>query len=109
MEVTFDGTAGRKPAGDLRRQNAVPSERSDLLPMDYGQYDQWSENARLAQKEYVQGNLTIEEFLWKIDTTHGLISYEAGRIKLADGPSMWQRLAARDFRFDPERYFPEKW
>ena len=30
------------------------------------------------------------------------------KIDLPDGPSMWQRLVARNFRFDPERYFPEE-
>lgn len=92
----------------LRWQDAAPSERSNLIPMDYGQYDQWSENARLARGEYVQGNLTAEEFLRKIDTTHELTSYEVGKIDLPDGPSRWQQLVARDFRFDPERYFPEE-
>ena len=76
--------------------------------MDYEQYDQWSENARLVREEYVQGKLTAEEFLRKIDTTHELPSYEAGKIGLSDGQSRWQQLVARDFRFDPERYFPEK-
>ena len=92
----------------IRWQDAAPSERSNLLPMDYGQYDQWSENARLAREEYVQGKLTAEEFLRKIDITHELTSYEAGKIDLPDGPSKWQQLVERDFRFDPERYFPEK-
>lgn len=54
------------------------------------------------------GNLTAEEFLRKIDTTHELTSYEAGKVDLPDEPSLWQQLVARDFRFDPERYFPEK-
>ena len=92
----------------LRWIDAAPSERSNLIPMDYEQYDQWSENARLAREEYVQGKLTAEEFLRKIDTTHELTSYEVDKIDLPDGPSMWQRLVARDFRFDPERYFPEE-
>lgn len=92
----------------LRWLDAAPSERSNLIPMDYEQYEQWSENARLARAEYVQGNLTAEEFLRKIDTTHELTSYEVGKVDLPDGPSMWQQLVARDFRFDPERYFPEK-
>ena len=92
----------------IRWQDAAPSERSNLIPMDYGQYEQWSENARLAREEYVQGKLTEEEFLRKIDTTHELTSYEAGKIDLPDGPSRWQQLVARDLRFDPERYFPEK-
>ena len=92
----------------LRWQDAAPSERSNLMPMDYEQYDRWSENARVAREEYVQRKLTSEEFLRKIDTTHELTSYEAGKIDLPDGPSRWQQLVARDFRFDPERYFPEK-
>lgn len=92
----------------LRWQDAAPTERSKLMPMDYEQYDQWSENARLAREEYVQGALTAEEFLRKIDTTHELASYKAGRIKLEDGPSVWQQLVARDFGFDPERYFPKE-
>ena len=52
--------------------------------------------------------MTAEEFLRKIDMTHELTSYEAGKVNLSEGPSMWQRLVARDFRFDPERYFPEE-
>ena len=39
----------------LRWIDAAPSERSNLIPMDYEQYDRWSENARLAREEYVQG------------------------------------------------------
>ena len=74
--------------------------------MDYEQYDQWSENARLAREEYIQGALTAEEFLRKIDSTHELTSYETGKVTLPDGPSIWQQLVARDSRFDPERYFP---
>lgn len=92
----------------LRWQDATPSERERLIPMDYQQYDQWSENARLAREEYVRGALTAEEFLRKIDTTHELTSYEVGKVDLPDGPSMWQRLVARDYRFDPERYFPKE-
>lgn len=92
----------------LRWQDAAPSERERLIPMDYQQYDQWSENARLAREEYVRGNLTAEEFLRKIDTTHELTSYEVGKVDLPDGPSMWRQLVVRDFRFDPEGYFPEK-
>lgn len=92
----------------LRWQDASPFERSKLIPMDYEQYDQWSENARLVRIEYVRGAMNAEEFLRKIDTTHELTSYEVGKAKLTDEPSVWQRLVARDFRFDPERRFPEK-
>lgn len=90
----------------LRWQDAAPSERSNLIPMDYEQYDQWSENARLAREEYVQGNLTAEEFLRRIDTTHELTSYEAGKAALV-GETRWQRMVARRWDFDPERHYPE--
>ncbi len=39
---------------------------------------------RLAREEYVQGKLTAEEFLRKIDTTHELTSYEVDKIDLPD-------------------------
>ena len=95
-------------ASELYLMEVGDGRYSNLMPMDYEQYDQWSENARLAREEYVQGNLTAEEFLRKIDTTHELTNYEAGKVKLSDGLSRWQQLVARDFRFDPERYFPEE-
>lgn len=56
----------------------------------------------------MQGNLTAEEFLRKVDNTHELPSYEVDKIDLPDEPSLWQRLVERDFRFDPERHFPGK-
>ena len=31
------------------------------------------------------------------------------KIDLPDEPSMWQRLVAKDFTFDPERYYPESY
>lgn len=50
--------------------------------MDYNDYETWSENARLARAEYLLGKLTAEAFLQKIDTTHELKIYEAGREQL---------------------------
>ena len=55
----------------LRWQDAAPTERDNLIPTDYDQYTKWSENARLARMEYLSGKLTAEEFLRRIDTTHG--------------------------------------
>ena len=76
--------------------------------MDYEQYDQWSENVRMEREEYVQEKLTAEEFQQKTDKPRELTSYEAGKIKLADGPSMWQQLVARDVRVASGRYFPRE-
>lgn len=90
----------------LRWQDAVPSERGNLIPMDYDQYTAWSENARLARMEYQDGKLTTEEFLRKIDMTHELESYEAGKAELVE-ETVWQNRVHGDFSFDPETYYPE--
>lgn len=90
----------------LRWQDAAPGERDKLIPMDYGQYEAWSENARLARMEYLKGKLAAEEFLRRIDTTHELESYEADKTKLVE-ETVWQRRLAGDFSFDPETYYPE--
>lgn len=92
----------------LRFQDAPPSEQARLIPMDYSQYEAWSENARLARMEYLRGELTAEEFLRRIDTTHELQSYEAGKTELADGSTAWQRRVASDITFDPAVSFPEQ-
>lgn len=92
----------------LRWQDAPPSERDKLIPMDYGQYEVWSENARLARMEYLRGELTTEEFLRKIDTTHELQSYEAVKAELLDKQTVWQRRVAADITFDPAVSLPEE-
>ena len=90
----------------LRWQDAAPGERANLIPMEYDQYEAWSENARLARMEYLKGKLTAEEFLQRIDTTHELERYEADKTELVE-ETVWQRRLAGDFSFDPETYYPE--
>jgi len=90
----------------LRWQDAVPSERGNLVPMDYDQYDAWSENARLARIEYLKGKLTAEEFLRQIDMTQELTSYGANKAELVEETD-WQRLVAGRYSFDPEMHYPE--
>ncbi len=80
----------------LRWQDAAPGERDKLIPMDYGQYDAWSENARLARMEYLKGKLTAEE----------LESYETDKAEVVE-ETAWQRLVAGDVSFDPETHYPE--
>lgn len=91
----------------LRWQDAAPGERANLIPMDYEQYNAWSENARLARMEYLKGKLTAEEFLRRIDTTHELESYETGKSERI-GQTVWQKRVAGDIAFDPEVCYPEK-
>ena len=89
----------------LRWQDAAPDERDKLIPMDYEQYEAWSENARLARMEYLKGKLTAE-FLRQIDTTHELESYEVDKAELAE-ETHWQRMVAGDFAFDADTHYPE--
>lgn len=90
----------------LRWQDAAPSERDKLLPMNYEQYEAWSENARLVRMEYLKGKLTAEEFLRRIDTTHELENYEADKAELVE-ETMWQHMVAGDLGFAPETHYPE--
>ena len=90
----------------LRWQDAAPTERANLIPMDYDQYTAWSENARLARMEYLDGKLTAEDFLRRIDITHELESYETDKTELAD-ETVWQRMVASDFGFDAGTHYPE--
>ena len=90
----------------LRWQDAAPSERSRLISMEDDQYIAWSENARLARMEYLDGKLTAEEFLRRIDMAHELNSYEADKAELVE-ETAWQNRVASDFRFDSETYYPE--
>ena len=90
----------------LRWQDAAPSERSRLIPMEDNEYIAWSENARLARMEYLDGKLTTVEFLRRIDMTHELNSYEADKAELVE-ETVWQNRVAGDFSFDPETYYPE--
>ena len=90
----------------LRWQDAAPDERDKLIPMDYDQYDAWSENARLARMEYMKEKLDAEEFLRRIDTTNELDSYEAEKAELI-GQTVWQQRVAGDISFDPELCYPE--
>ncbi len=77
-----------------------------MIPMDYGQYDAWSENAPLARMEYLKGKLAAEEFLRRIDTTHELDSYEADRAERVE-QTVWQQRVAMSVSFDPDTYYPE--
>ena len=90
----------------LRWQDAAPTGRDNLILMDYDQYTAWSENARLARMEYLDGKLTSEDFLRQIDMTHELESYETDKTELAE-ETAWQRMVAGNLGFDAETHYPE--
>ena len=89
----------------LRWQDAAPGEHDGVIPVDYSQYETWSENARLARMEYLKGKLAAE-LLRRIDTTHELESYEAGKAELVK-ETAWQCMVAGNFAFDAETHYPE--
>ena len=84
----------------------APGTIDKLIPVDCGQYEEWSENARLARMEYLKGKLTAEEFLRQIDMTHELESYEVGKEDLVE-ETVWQGVVAGNFAFDVETHYPE--
>ena len=90
----------------LRWQDAASDERDKLIPMDYEQYDAWSENARLARMEYLKGKLTAEDYLRRIGTTYKLDSCKADRAEPV-GQTVWQKWMAGDISFAPEVCYPE--
>ena len=91
----------------LRYTTALPENRQDLIPMDYLQYGDWSENARLARIDYLDGKLTAEEFLRKIDTMHDLEDYTVDETQTSPAETAWQRMVAGNIGFDPELHYPE--
>ena len=91
----------------LRYTIAHPNERKNLIPMDYDKYDAWSENARLARIDYLDGKLTAEEFLRKIDTMHDLEDYSVDAAQTSPAETAWQRMVADNIGFDPELHYPE--
>jgi len=91
----------------LRYKDALPKERSRLISMDYEQYNAWSENARLARMEYLDGKLTAEDFLRRIDTTHELIGYGVDKITFA-AEIAWQKRVAHSVGFKRENAYPEE-
>ena len=90
----------------LRWQDAAPTERGNLIPMDCDQYTAWSENARLARMAYLDGKLTSEDFLRRIDTIHELESYETDKPEVVE-ETEWQRMVADNLGFDVETHYPE--
>lgn len=91
----------------LRYTIALSENWQDLIPMDYLQYGEWSENARLARIDYLDGKLTAEEFLRKIDTMHGLEDCTVGETQASPSETAWQRMVAGNIGFDPASHYPE--
>lgn len=93
----------------MQRYTSAPEfDRQNLIPMDYMQYSEWSENARLARNDYLDGKLTSEEFLQKVDVMHDLEDYAVEEAKTPPATTAWQRKVASNIDFDPERHYPKE-
>lgn len=86
---------------------AHENNRQNLIPMNCMQYGDWSENARLARIDYLDGKLTAEEFLQKIDIMHDLEEYAVGETQTLPVETAWQRMVSNNIGFDPEIHYPE--
>ena len=80
--------------------------------MDYGQYDAWSENARLARMEYLKGKLAARESWRRRSFYSGSTPPMSWAVTKRIRQSWWRRWSgnaggAGDFSFDPETYYPE--
>ena len=112
LEMTLDGMERAtqkerfKKLCQIYPQIGRLCDRGGLIPMEYDQYNVWSENARLARMEYLKGKLTAEEFLRRIDTTHELERYEADRAEPI-GQTAWQQKVAGNISFYPEVRYPK--
>ena len=61
---------------------------------------------RMARMEYLNGKLTAEEFLRRVDTTHELENYGTDKAELVE-ETAWQRMVAGNLSFDAETHYPE--
>lgn len=104
---TFKQLRDRMYARMLRYQDAPENQRDRLIPMPPVQYDEWEANARQARREYMDGKITAEEFLRRIDTTHELACYDTAKQELPPEETIWQKRVAADLDFDPERDYPQ--
>ena len=92
----------------LRYTIAHENNRQNLFPMGYIQYEERRENARLARIDYLDGKLTAEEFLRKIDTMHDLEDYTVGEAQTSPVETAWQKMVAGNIDFDLEAHYPER-
>ena len=91
-----------------RDRYITPGRRGDkdLIPVDYLTFEDWDVTAKAARKAYLDGEITSEEFLRRIDLFHDLDSYEVDAPQ-GRGKSAWRKWVEADIRFDPYREFTD--
>lgn len=69
-------------------------------------YFDWSDSARQARMDYLNGKITAEEFIGRIDIYGELSDFSLRKTAPDTGESVLEKLVRQDLSFDPaERYF----
>ena len=68
-------------------------------------YFDWSNEAKQARMDYLDGKITAEEFICRIDKYGELSDFIAQKTEQDTGESVLERLVRRDLSFDPERRY----
>ena len=90
-----------------RFETAAEWDRKNLFQMDSIKYSEWLDMAHSTRREYLDGGLTAEEFLERIDIYNDLADHMAEK-KETPPPqeSKWRRKVESSIDFDPETAYP---
>ena len=99
----YNTLRNRMMARLTRFEDAAPWDRERLIHMDYVEYDAWIQMANAARKTYLQGKLTAEQFLRKIDVGNDLESYTVVQHPKPEvRETEWRKNVERNLSFDSE-------
>lgn len=106
--AAYNSLRNRMMARLTRFEDAAPWDRERLIHMDYAEYEAWLQMANAARKTYLQGKLTVEQFLRKIDVRNDLESYTVVQHpKLEVRETEWRKNVERNLGFDSNGYFQD--
>ena len=106
--AAYNSLRNRMMARLTRYEDAAPWGRERLIHMDYAEYEAWLQMANAARKTYLQGKLTAEQFLQKIDVRNDLESYTVVQHPKPEvRETEWRRNVERNLSFDSNGYFQD--
>lgn len=106
--AAYNSLRNRMMARLTRFEDAAPWDRERLIHMDYAEYEAWLQMANAARKNYLQGKLTAEQFLRKIDVRKDLDSYTVVQHPKPEvRETEWRKNVERNLNFDPEYHYED--
>lgn len=91
-----------------RYESSAPQQRERKIEMDIFRYGEWSDMAQAARMDYLNGNLSAEEFLKRIDVNGELVHHvPAKKNAVAMRDSAWRRRVNSNIEFDPHSMFSD--